>query len=193
MQPRRRGTTGRCEMMTRRVRPSITEAVLVLGGLALVAAPAFAERPARFENAILYSNLRSDRPTGSETFHGYKLGYTVFLNRHFGLGGDLVQAEDHNVDLLFGPEISLLDKGRVGVRLHGRVGSIRRLYRGLATGATVHGWHFASTVGSSVDVYLGKGFAWRVVHPEVVWWRRGDNHTDFRVSTGLVLRFGKID
>lgn len=174
---------------------SIAQVALIVAALSLATEPGLAERPARFENAILYSYLRSDTPMerGERSFHTYKLSYTGFLNRHFGLAGDLVQAQGRNVDLLVGPEIGLLDNGRVGVRLHGRVGSVRRLSRNSATGAIAHGWHFASTFGTSVDVYIMKGLAWRVVHPEIVWWRRGESHTDFRVSTGVVLRFGKTD
>jgi hypothetical protein len=184
------------------VHPSMTKLVFTVAGFALAAAPSLAEQPARCETAILYSYLRSGSHLGSDSgltsgargegsFHSYRWGSTVFLNRRFGLGGDLVTFNGVGDELLFGPEIGLLDKDRVDVRLHPRVGSVSRLVRDPTTESTRDEWNFASTIGFSVNVYLGKGFAWRVLHPEIVWWRRGENHAEFRVSTGVVLRFGR--
>ena len=171
--------------------PLLTQLALILAGLLLAAATAFAEPPARFENAITYFNLNTEQPSGRESFHGYRTDYTYFLNRRFGLSGGLAQAQGRNADLLFGPEIVLLGAGRVSIKLHARVGASRRLFRVPPAGSATHGWHFASAVGSSVDVYLGKGFAWRVIQPELLLWRQDGSQTDYRFSTGVVLRFGK--
>jgi hypothetical protein len=182
--------------------PSIAQVVLAVAGLALADVPSLAEQPAeaeppaRIETSQLYSNLRS----GGESAHSHRFGITVFLNRRLGLDAEVINGKGLEDEILFGPQIRLLDKGRVGVRLHTRVGWANRLYTCFApceragfptTGADVHEWNFASTIGPSVDVSLAKGWAWRVVQPEIVWWRREGNHTEFRVSSGLMLRFGK--
>jgi hypothetical protein len=201
--------------------PSIAQVVLIVAGLALAASPALADQPAkrelpakaeqpteaepawveqraRVETSVLYSNLRS----GGESAHSHRFGITVFLNRHFGLDVEAINGQGLEDELLFGPQIRLFEKGRVGVRLHTRVGWANRLYNCYppcnregfpSTGASVHEWNFASMIGPSVDVLLAKGWAWRVIQPEMVWWRREGNHTEFRVSSGLMIRFGKTD
>ncbi len=173
---------------------SVAQGVLAVASLALAAVPSLAEGPAKFEQSILYSNLRSELPSGRESFHGYKLGFAGFANGRLGLGGEVVQAEADNLDLLFVPELGVFDRGRVSVRIHVKMGAVRRLHLDSARRTVTPEWNFASTIGSSVDVYLAEGFAWRVVQPEIVSWRRGgESRTDFRVSTGVVLRFGSTD
>jgi hypothetical protein len=162
------------------------------------AEPVWVEQRARIETSVLYSNLRS----GGESAHNHRFGITVFLNKRFGLDVEAINGRELEDEILFGPQVRLFDKGRVGVRLHTRVGWVNRLYNCYSpcnregfptTGADVNEWNFASMIGPSVDVFLVKGWAWRVVQPEIVWWRREGNHTEFRVSSGLMFRFGKVD
>jgi len=172
------------------MRPSITQVVLSVAGLALASAPALAERPGKVELTALYSYLSSEAPDGDNSFHGHRTELTVYQNRYFGLGATLVNSQSHNADLLFGPEFSLLDKGRVGVRLHARAGTVQRLaVLNVERAVQVTVWNFAMATGPSLDVNMGKGWIWRV-QPEILWWRRLGTHTDFRLSTGIVARWG---
>lgn len=154
------------------------QTVLVLATLA--SSPAFAEGPGKVELTALYSFLSSDAPSGENSFHGHRADLTVFPNRHLGLGATLVNSQSGNHDLLFGPEFALLEKGRIGVRLHARAGGVQRSLF----------WIFATSTGTSLDIDLGKGWIWRL-QPEIVWWRRDGTRTDFRFSTGTVVRWGR--
>ena len=190
MQPKRREAAVRCEVMAHRVHPSIAQLVLTVAGLALAAVPCLAEQPAQVELTALYSFLSSEAPDGDNSFHGLRSDLTLYRNRYFGLGATLVNSQSHNTDLFFGPEFALLDKGRVGVRLHTRAGAVERLaVLNVERAVQAHVWNFATATGLSLDVDI-KGLNWRV-QPEVLWWRRGGTHTDFRISTGIVARWGK--
>lgn len=162
---------------------------LMAAGLALATALGLAQKPTKYEVATLYTYLRTEAPPRSalpsespeeKTFHGSKTELSVFPSKHFGLTAAVASARGSNSDLLGGPEFVLLDKGRVSVRLNSRVGSVIRQYEPT----------FSTTAGSSVDVYLGKNVALRL-QPEMLWWRRDGTHTDFRISAGVVARFGK--
>jgi len=107
------------------------------------------------------------------------------------LGGEFLQATDQNIDILAGPEIRLLDKGRADIRLQAKAGLVSRLNLDPVRGTQRNEWSFASTIGSSIDIRLTSDFAWRVVYPEIVWRNRGGSRTEFRVSTGVVLRWGE--
>ncbi len=184
----RRGTV-RCEMISVKVQIRIARAVLIAAGFPLGAAPALAERPARAECTALYSFLSSEAPDGDNSFHGLRSDLTVYLNRYFGIGATLVNSQPHNTDLMFGPEFAVLDKGPAGVRLHTRAGAVERLaVLNVERAVQSHVWNFATAAGLSLDVNI-KGLNWRL-QPEIVWWRRLGTHTDFRLSTGIVARWG---
>jgi hypothetical protein len=141
------------------------------------------------ELTALYSYLSSEAPDGDNSFHGLRSDLTVYQNRYFGLGATLVNSQSHNTDLFFGPEFALLDKGRVSVRLHARAGAVERLaLLNVERAVQVHVWNFAMATGPSLDVNV-KGLIWRV-QPEILWWKRLGTHTDFRLSTGIVARWG---
>ena len=168
----------------------VARAVLIVASLALAAAPALAEGPGKVELTALYSYLSSEAPDGDNSFHGHRVDLTVYQNRYFGLGGTLVNSQSRNADLLVGPEFALLDKGRIGVRLHARAGAVERLaLLNVERAVQRHVWNFATATGPSLDVNVGKGWIWRV-QPEILWWKRGGTHTDFRLSTGIVARWG---
>lgn len=160
--------------MTYRVR-----AGLLLAGLALATGPGLAQDLTKYESATLYSYLDHVTERARKTsFHGYKWDFSMYVNKRLALGMSVANSQQHNGDLLFGPEVRF-DKGRVGLRLHARTGLISRGFN-----------YLASSTGSSLDIYVGKGFGIRM-QPEVIWWNNDGRRADFRLSTGVAMRWGK--
>lgn len=50
---------------------------------------------------------------------------------------------------------------------------------------------WAGAFGGSVDVYFSDSIAWRIAQPELLWTTFQSSRKDFRVATGVVLRFGR--
>lgn len=150
-----------------------------VAGLALAVTPAFAQKPTKYESATLYSYLDHVTERARKTsFHGYKWDFSMYANKRLALGMSVTNSQNSHGDLVFGPEVRF-DRGRVGLRLHARAGMIRRGFN-----------YFASSTGSSLDIHVGKGFGIRM-QPEVIWWNNDGLRADFRLSTGVAMRWGK--
>lgn len=104
---------------------------------------------------------------------------------------------------LVGPRYRLFNTGRFAISVRVAAGAMRSGTEGfsdLIEGADAEPvrtdfeyaeWKFLTSFGGSFDWKLSDRFAWRVVQPEVLYWRSFENQTDLRISTGLVFRFGK--
>jgi hypothetical protein len=157
----------------------IVRAGFIATGLTLAAAPAMAQELTKYEQASMYSYLDHATVSARKTsFHGYKWDLSVYANKRLALGMSIANSQRHQSDLLFGPEVRF-EKGRVGLRLHGRAGVILRGFN-----------YFASSTGSSLDIYVGKGVGIRM-QPEVIWSNNDWSRPDFRLSTGIAMRWGK--
>jgi|GEM_PF-5012685 len=156
----------------------------------IAGAGAAADGPGRAESTVLYSYSHSDSPDGRDSFHGHRTDLTWFKNRRFGLGATLINSQSYNTDLLFGPEFAVAEKGRFGVRAHARAGRVQRLLQD-ERGNQSSRWRAAVASGASLDVDVFEGWIWGI-QPEVVWWNGNRRRTDLRISTGLVVRWGKV-
>ena len=59
---------------------------------------------------------------------------------------------------------------------------------------TIRSWgnYFTGAFGGTVDLRLSERLAWRVAQPDVFVMRFGSGtQTDFRIATGIVVRFGR--
>lgn len=113
-----------------------------------------------------------------------------------------VDAKQGRQDFFIGPRLRILKQGRLSASVKAGVGAIgwssdhRTDQPGLNEGepmvleSDATTWKFAASFGGSLDLELSKNLSWRVVQPEVIYWRQGENHIDLKVSTGLVFRFG---
>lgn len=165
-----------------------------------------------------YSNLRPEESGFGSTGHGAAVGATYYVRKSVGINADwsghwfetdrfplfgprgYSEVEASNQYLTIGPQFRLLDAGRLTINLRGGVGAVRRHTKG----ANVFeedppgiipfddaSWRFAGSVGGSVDFRMSDRFSWRIFQPDVMIWRTSINRTDFRASTGLVVRFGR--
>jgi len=113
------------------------------------------------------------------------------------------ESETDRQHFLVGPRYRLLNTRLLSISVRGAAGGMRNHFEGFSE--VVEGvdaapvrtdfegadWRFLTSFGGSFDWKLSDRFAWRVVQPEVLYWRGAGNQTDLRVSTGLVFRFGE--
>lgn len=113
-----------------------------------------------------------------------------------------VDEKQSRQDFFIGPRLRVLKQGPLRVSIKAGVGVVgfssdhRSEQTGFDGGDPIvfdvdsTKWKFASSFGGSLDLDLSRNLSWRIAQPEVIYWRDGDNRTDFKVSTGLVFRFG---
>jgi hypothetical protein len=113
------------------------------------------------------------------------------------------ESETNHQRFLAGPSYRLLNRRRFSISVRAAAGAMRSGTESsvvvadgvdaepVRTDRKFTDWRFLTSVGGSFDWKLNDLSAWRVVQPEVLYWRDFGNQTDLRVSTGLVFRFGK--
>ncbi len=119
------------------------------------------------------------------------------------VGRTVSEAETTTHHFLVGPQLTVLRSDRFALGLRAAIGARRMHNSGSFTTPEAERpelrermefssstWRAASSFGGSLDTTLTRRLAWRV-QPEVIFWRERGNQTDFRVSTGLVFRFGR--
>lgn len=159
-----------------------------------------------------YSYGRFDFGLRESGAHGVNGSAVFYLTPRFGVGGELgwlywkgrefrgIPTKQHFFSLLAGPQVRLVNGRRAVVSARAFLGAVRQevesgvVFPGSLGPMRQQSWwtDFGAVFGGSFDWNLGKGFAWRVVQPDV-YLRRGGGRTrtDFRISTGIVFRFGR--
>ena len=119
------------------------------------------------------------------------------------IGPTISESDSDTHHILVGPQFSVLQTKRFTINLRAAAGA-RRVYSSGSVQSpeaeqpelrervefSSSTWRAASSFGGSLDTALTRRVAWRV-QPEVLYWYENGNQTDFRVSTGLVFRFGR--
>ncbi len=159
-----------------------------------------------------YSYSPQKRWPGRRGTHGVNAGTVFFLTPRFGIGGEFgwlywkgpeysgIPTKQHSFTLLAGPQVRLINRRRVTVSARAFLGAVRQEFESAIVLPEPVGpmrqqawWtDFGAVFGGSFDWNLGKGVAWRVAQPDLLV-RRGGGRTrkDFRISTGIVFRFGR--
>jgi len=163
-------------------------ALLSLAALLFTSIAAAQETP-KAELFAGYSYLRVN-PTGLEgvNTNGWEASLAYNFNRHFGLkgefGGDYCCDDQHIHTFMGGPQVSWRGK-KANVFVHGLVGGAH--VKGSITDTSV-----AWAAGGGLDWNINEHFAWRIAQADYVGTHSLDNiQHNFRISTGLVFRFGK--
>ena len=135
-----------------------------------------------------------------------RLGITAELGGHHGwkkfnvAGAGQFRVERTTLSYLFGPHIRLINTDRLVVGARALLGVARGEFAtpGMlfseSTIVSIRAWQnsFAGAFGGTVDLSLSERVAWRVVRPDLSVTRFGSStQTDFRVATGIVIRFGR--
>ena len=165
-------------------------------GILLSSAAALAQDTPRFQLFGGYSYTHVSGANGSGNLHGWNAALGGNLTRHLSLVADFAGGYDRssgtavNVHtFLFGPQVTkrakradLFAQALFGV---GRVGAS-------ASGIGASDTAFATALGGGVDVHVGSRVSFRVAQIDYLLTRfGGHSQNNFRVSTGLVIRWGR--
>jgi Outer membrane protein beta-barrel domain len=165
-------------------------------GILLSCTAAVAQDTPRFQLFGGYSYTHLSGAGGSGSLHGWNAALSGNLTRHLSLVADFAGGYDRssgtavNVHtFLFGPQVTkrakradLFAQALFGV---GRAGIS-------ASGIGASDTAFATALGGGVDVHAGSRVSFRVAQIDYLLTRfGGNNQNNLRVSTGLVIRWGK--
>ena len=170
-----------------------------------------------YPSVELFGGYSYFRPDGGGNFNGWNASVAGNANRWFGVVGDFsghyasetilsivgpggsieAGAKANIYNLLFGPRFTYRANPRVSPFAHILFGVTRAHVEGRARVGTVtvtiseSDSAFAGALGGGFDVRLAERVGLRVVQAEYVLTRReGQTGNHFRVSTGIVFRFG---
>lgn len=133
-------------------------------------------------------NLHGWRAALTTNF-GNHLGLVVDGSGHYGTARLLADPVDATAyTLLAGPRFASRH-GRVTFFVAGLVGAAYA--RAESSGESASTAALAAAMGGGVDVHLSRHFAVRLAHPEYLLTRFVDQQNNFRLSSGLVLKFGE--
>ena len=143
----------------------------------------------------VYGTFFLSRRTGIDVSFGYHNGSIVLsesdVDPEFGVGPDIDFKE---VTLLVGPRVRLVTKRRLTASVRALFGISNGDAKAAAGVIAVRADEtaFAMSFGVSLTLNLNDVFAYRVAQPEVFITTFGDGaQTNFRVSTGIVIRYGQ--
>jgi len=114
-----------------------------------------------------------------------------------------LRVERTTFSYLFGPEVRLFRTGRLEVGARGLLGISRgefvtpgvvEVLPGGPRFGPIRSWEnsFTGSFGGTADLKLSERIDWRIVQPDLFVTRFGSGtQTDFRIATGIVIRFGK--
>lgn len=152
-----------------------------------------------------YSYLRADDDAGGVDLHGWNASFAANINKWFGLAadfsghyGDVTLLPGLKADLsahifTVGPRFSYRGNERVTPFGHVLVGAARSDSSFLSRTGKVKSSDstFALVIGGGLDVNINKHAAFRLFQADYVLTRFDDDtQNNFRISTGLVLKFG---
>jgi hypothetical protein len=168
----------------------------LLIGILLSSAAALAQETPRFQLFGGYSYTHLSGAAGSGNLHGWNASLSGNVTGHLSLVADFAGGYDRSsgtkVDVhtfLFGPQVTkrakradLFAQALFGV---GRAGIS-------ASGIGASNTSFATALGGGVDVHAGSRVSFRVAQIDYLLTRFGGNsQNNLRVSTGLVIRWGR--
>jgi opacity protein-like surface antigen len=177
--------------------------LLVLAALLVfVSGAAMAQDHPKAELFGGYSYMRVNPGSGFSGINlptGWHASVAGNFNDWFGIAGDFsgnygspsilglsVDTKVHTYT--FGPRISYRKNEKITPFAHAMFGGAN--VRGSAFGVGVSESGFAMTLGGGVDAKINDHFAFRVAQFDYVMTRiSGDNQHNFRISTGIVIRF----
>lgn len=135
-----------------------------------------------------------------------RLGVTAEFGAHHGWRKlsfpdvERFRTERTTLSYLFGPHIRLINTDRLVVAARALLGVTRGefvspvMLPDQSGFTTIRSWgnHFTGAFGGTIDLRLSQRLAWRVAQPDVFVMRFGSRtQTDFRIATGIVVRFGR--
>lgn len=132
------------------------------------------------------------------------LGFTAELSGHYGSvrlppnAAAVAEVDVNQHGVLFGPQIRFLRTKRFAASVHGLVGISRGRPEKGSPSLDLVDFHLAvkqnklaAAAGVSVDLNITENIAWRILQPDVyVTSFGGRQQNNFRLATGLVVRFG---
>jgi hypothetical protein len=130
--------------------------------------------------------FRSTNLNGWEVAGQYKfldwLGGVADVDGHYGSFGGIGGVGTSTYTFLFGPQISL--PARASPFGHLLLGGAHNSTGGFGASS------FAMALGGGIDADLPRGIRWRLVQMDYVLTQfRGGSQNNFRLSTGILLRF----
>ena len=155
-------------------------------------------------NAGLDRDLNGFNVSGNITVLGKWLGIKADVSGHYGqiLGAAAIPDTDQRQFLfLFGPQFSLRKSGKIRPFAHTLAGFTRTTLKNDAISGDITDTGFAFAVGGGVDVKaLSNKLSVRLFQADYVLTKFGDSsssgsniNNNVRISTGVVLRFGRIE
>ena len=152
----------------------------------------------RYEIFGGYSYLRDD----GHNLHGWTGTLIVNVNEWFAIASDFdghsgshrEGAEDvsvHEYAFTFGPHVALRNRSRVTPFAYALFGAAHENVKTAGVPESASG--FASTLGGGFDVRVNHRVSVRAIQVDAVYTRfHGEGSTAPRISTGLVISFGKM-
>ena len=165
---------------------------LIVSALLLFCAIQGVAQDSKFDLFAGYSYMRAEPGSGlpGANTSGFEVSGTYNWNHWLGITADFdghycCDSTDQKLnDFLFGPQINL-GHGKLSPYFHGLVG----FGHGSAAGFSENAFAFA--LGGGADWNIRKHWGWRVVQADYLGTRfAGYTQNNFRLSTGLVFRFG---
>jgi Outer membrane protein beta-barrel domain len=147
-------------------------------------------------------DLNGYNVSGAFTIFKKSVAIKADVSGHFGdlsVGG--LNVDQNQTLFLFGPQFTLRKSERIQPFFHALFGAARIKFDNDAISGDITDTGFAFALGGGVDVKtFGSKLAVRLVQADYVRTKfdllgTGDSNSsnNFRISTGLVLRFGKIE
>ncbi len=149
-------------------------------------------------------DLNGFNVSGNITVLGKRLGLKADVSGHFGnifVATGAPSTNQRQFLFLFGPQFSLRKSGKIQPFAHTLFGFTRQTLENDAISGSLTDTGFAFAVGGGVDVKaLSSKLSLRLVQADYVLTKFGDSassgnntNNNLRISTGLVVRFGKIE
>jgi len=149
-------------------------------------------------------DLNGFNVSGNITVLGKRLGLKADVSGHFGnifVATGVPSIDQRQFLFLFGPQYSLRTSGKIQPFAHALFGFTRQTLKNNAISGDLTDTGFAFAAGGGVDLKaFSSKLSLRLVQADYVLTKFGDgaasgNNTNnnLRISTGMVVRFGKIE
>ncbi|HMB28798.1 MAG TPA: outer membrane beta-barrel protein [Blastocatellia bacterium] len=149
-------------------------------------------------------DLNGFNVSGNIAVFGKRLGLKADVSGHFGnifVATGVPSTDQRQFLFLFGPQYSLRKSGKIQPFAHALFGFTRQTLKNDAISGDLTDTGFAFAAGGGVDLKaIGSRLSLRLLQADYVLTKFGDgassgNNTNnnVRISTGMVVRFGKIE
>ena len=149
-------------------------------------------------------DLNGFNVSGNIAVFGKRLGLKADVSGHFGnifVATGVPSTNQRQFLFLFGPQYSLRKSGKIQPFAHALFGFTRQTLKNDAISGDLTDTGFAFAAGGGVDLKaIGSRLSLRLLQADYVLTKFGDgassgNNTNnnVRISTGMVVRFGKIE